>query len=354
MTGRTAKALADARDGAASRLEPTPAPATSCPEVVGDGLRQPRADLLPARARPRHARADRGAPARACSRRCARIPGSASCSCAPSATARSCSARRAAGGCATTPSRARTRSRRSARTPPSTCAAPTRFPHCPDIVVNSTLLGGLDEVAAFEELVGSHGGLGGGQAHPFVLHPARPAVAGRARSSAPKRSTASCAAGSRSSARTAYDAVCELEPPRRRRASRRASRRHARDLSRERQRPARSARRSWRRDRADRQERPPVDRDRDPRRDERDCARGRALGVEVARARVTGPSPRSGSARRRRAPRSASIARVEVGVAGEPDAARRGSRACRSSAPGRDGGGRRARPARPRPRRRRS
>ncbi len=30
----------------------------------------------------------------------------------------------------------------------------------------------LDEVAAFEELVGSHGGLGGGQAHPFVLFPA--------------------------------------------------------------------------------------------------------------------------------------------------------------------------------------
>ncbi|MBS1870783.1 MAG: hypothetical protein JSS99_14105 [Actinobacteria bacterium] len=25
--------------------------------------------------------------------------------------------------------------------------------------------------AAFEELVGSHGGLGGGQSHPFVLHP---------------------------------------------------------------------------------------------------------------------------------------------------------------------------------------
>jgi hypothetical protein len=27
-------------------------------------------------------------------------------------------------------------------------------------------------VAAFEELVGSHGGLGGGQAHSFVLAPA--------------------------------------------------------------------------------------------------------------------------------------------------------------------------------------
>ena len=30
----------------------------------------------------------------------------------------------------------------------------------------------MDEVAAFEELVGSHGGMGGPQSHPFVLHPA--------------------------------------------------------------------------------------------------------------------------------------------------------------------------------------
>ncbi|HSS75126.1 MAG TPA: hypothetical protein VLV54_00105, partial [Thermoanaerobaculia bacterium] len=27
------------------------------------------------------------------------------------------------------------------------------------------------EVAAFEELVGSHGGMGGTQSYPFVLHP---------------------------------------------------------------------------------------------------------------------------------------------------------------------------------------
>ncbi len=45
------------------------------------------------------------------------------------------------------------------------------FPHCPDLVVNSTYWADLGEVAAFEELVGSHGGLGGTQAHPFVLHP---------------------------------------------------------------------------------------------------------------------------------------------------------------------------------------
>lgn len=47
-----------------------------------------------------------------------------------------------------------------------------RFPHCPDIMVNSTYWHETDEVAAFEELVGSHGGLGGTQSFPFVLHPA--------------------------------------------------------------------------------------------------------------------------------------------------------------------------------------
>lgn len=45
------------------------------------------------------------------------------------------------------------------------------FAHCPDIVVNSTYWAGLDEVAAFEELVGSHGGMGGTQSYPFLLHP---------------------------------------------------------------------------------------------------------------------------------------------------------------------------------------
>jgi Type I phosphodiesterase / nucleotide pyrophosphatase len=46
------------------------------------------------------------------------------------------------------------------------------FEHCPDILVNSTWWPETEEVAAFEELVGSHGGLGGPQAHPFVLAPA--------------------------------------------------------------------------------------------------------------------------------------------------------------------------------------
>jgi uncharacterized membrane protein YvlD (DUF360 family) len=46
------------------------------------------------------------------------------------------------------------------------------FPHCADVMVNSTYWQETDEVAAFEELVGSHGGMGGPQSHPFVLAPA--------------------------------------------------------------------------------------------------------------------------------------------------------------------------------------
>jgi uncharacterized membrane protein YvlD (DUF360 family) len=52
------------------------------------------------------------------------------------------------------------------------------FPHCPDIVLNSTYWADTDEVAAFEELVGSHGGMGGEQSHPFVLVPSDWQLAG--------------------------------------------------------------------------------------------------------------------------------------------------------------------------------
>lgn len=45
------------------------------------------------------------------------------------------------------------------------------FPHCPDLMINSTYWTEFGEVAAFEELVGSHGGMGGPQSFPFVLHP---------------------------------------------------------------------------------------------------------------------------------------------------------------------------------------
>ena len=54
------------------------------------------------------------------------------------------------------------------------------FPHCADLMVNSTYWHDLDEVAAFEELVGSHGGLGGTQAYPFLLHPVELALPDRA------------------------------------------------------------------------------------------------------------------------------------------------------------------------------
>jgi hypothetical protein len=50
------------------------------------------------------------------------------------------------------------------------------FPNCPDILVNSFYDTEKDECCAFEELVGFHGGMGGTQTHPFILHPAELAV----------------------------------------------------------------------------------------------------------------------------------------------------------------------------------
>ena len=47
-----------------------------------------------------------------------------------------------------------------------------RFPHCPDILVNSMYDPAADEVAPFEEFMGSHGGLGGPQTRPFAVVPA--------------------------------------------------------------------------------------------------------------------------------------------------------------------------------------
>lgn len=46
------------------------------------------------------------------------------------------------------------------------------MPNVGDIVLNSSLDPATDEVAAFEELVGSHGGLGGWQTSAFLLYPA--------------------------------------------------------------------------------------------------------------------------------------------------------------------------------------
>lgn len=45
------------------------------------------------------------------------------------------------------------------------------FEHVPDILVNSAYDSQKDEVYAFEELVGSHGGAGGTQQRPFIMYP---------------------------------------------------------------------------------------------------------------------------------------------------------------------------------------
>jgi hypothetical protein len=46
------------------------------------------------------------------------------------------------------------------------------FPDAPDILLNSFYRTETNEVAAFEELIGSHGGLGGYQTEPLLLYPA--------------------------------------------------------------------------------------------------------------------------------------------------------------------------------------
>jgi len=45
------------------------------------------------------------------------------------------------------------------------------FDHVPDILVNSAYDSQKDEVYAFEELIGSHGGAGGTQQRPFIMYP---------------------------------------------------------------------------------------------------------------------------------------------------------------------------------------
>ena len=46
------------------------------------------------------------------------------------------------------------------------------FAHAPDLYIGSFYDPVLDEGCAFEELISFHGGLGGPQTRPFVLHPA--------------------------------------------------------------------------------------------------------------------------------------------------------------------------------------
>ncbi len=45
------------------------------------------------------------------------------------------------------------------------------FDNAPDIYVNSLYDAALGEVAAFEELVGCHGGMGGWQTRPMLVYP---------------------------------------------------------------------------------------------------------------------------------------------------------------------------------------
>ena len=47
------------------------------------------------------------------------------------------------------------------------------FKNMPDILVNSFYDEKNNEVCAFEELIGSHGGLGGDQSKPFILYPSQ-------------------------------------------------------------------------------------------------------------------------------------------------------------------------------------
>ncbi len=60
------------------------------------------------------------------------------------------------------------------------------FPHCPDILVNCVYDPDVNEVAPFEDFMGSHGGLGGWQSLPFALvpsawsEPSEPIVGARA------------------------------------------------------------------------------------------------------------------------------------------------------------------------------
>jgi hypothetical protein len=52
--------------------------------------------------------------------------------------------------------------------------------HVGDLVLISRIDPGTDEVAAFEELIGSHGGMGGWQTQPCLVYPAAwPAPTGR-------------------------------------------------------------------------------------------------------------------------------------------------------------------------------
>ena len=68
------------------------------------------------------------------------------------------------------------------------------FEHVADIMVGSFYDPDLDEGCAFEELISFHGGIGGPQTRPFILHPTHLRVPDGP-SSVPPRSTPSSRAG---------------------------------------------------------------------------------------------------------------------------------------------------------------
>ena len=103
-------------------------------------------------------------------------------------------------------SRATTRWPRSRRRRRSTCVRTDGFEHVADIMVGSFYDPMLDEGCAFEELISFHGGLGGPQTRPFILHSPQPAAAGRADHRRRRRARAALRAGGRR---------CRQRPPRR-------------------------------------------------------------------------------------------------------------------------------------------
>ena len=71
------------------------------------------------------------------------------------------------------------------------------FTNVGDLLINSSYDAELEEVAAFEELVGSHGGFGGPQTRPFLLAPAELEFDGRAHRRCPGGLPAARALGGR-------------------------------------------------------------------------------------------------------------------------------------------------------------
>ncbi len=141
-------------------------------EGRGAGFGQPRPRLPHGRAAAPHARGDRGAapgPAVCLARASARRLGSRALS-----RARRDGTRRRR---YPLPRAGNDRRRRSARgfrpNAPHHLRRTDGFPHVADLMIGSFYDPDLDEGCAFEELISFHGGLGGPQTQPFILHPAR-------------------------------------------------------------------------------------------------------------------------------------------------------------------------------------